>query len=542
MPVGFAKTTYKGKDYLGYTCAACHTGQVNYQGKAVRIDGGPAMADMVGFLTELQKTLEAAQSGEKQKTFIADVLNLKNDYSTAKQVEDDLEKWKNTLQRYNVINHSETSYGHARLDAFGRIYNRVAQYAISADQLRKLLKLAITIKGKESEFLLTPAQIDKVMEGIGDRIVLSDEEFSKVINRLLSKEAGYPGVDFKNFLRIRDMIFNPPDAPVSYPFLWDITHSDFLQWNGLAPNAGPGPLGRNTGEVIGVFGILDWGVIDSWWKHPITMLTQNLSLSSWVSGQKNKKHVIGFDSSINLFNLQRLESRLRDLKSPEWPFCKTAQGEYVIPETTNNQLKPSDEGYCQGKGTRFDEAMMRRGELIYIDRCRGCHTVVDRSAWDRIVVGHMSDVDRIGTDPKMAHNSVQRTGKSGNFADTYQETSAGDVIVAEDAPVVQIPHCGHARRDRDARCRQMVAAPGGRVGLCARHVARRQSNQEKRQKRRLQARHHGAALREPRRLQGPLPERHLGDCALPAQWLGPDTSVSPPAPKCSAAVIQGRRP
>src|SRR5690606_4324779 len=54
LPVGFAREYYRGKDYVGYTCAACHTGQVNYQGQAIRIDGGPAMADMVGFLTALQ--------------------------------------------------------------------------------------------------------------------------------------------------------------------------------------------------------------------------------------------------------------------------------------------------------------------------------------------------------------------------------------------------------------------------------------------------------------------------------------------------------
>src|SRR4029077_11542630 len=58
LPVGFTKATYKGKDYVGYTCAACHTGQVNYKQKAIRIDGGPAMADMVGFLTALQHALK----------------------------------------------------------------------------------------------------------------------------------------------------------------------------------------------------------------------------------------------------------------------------------------------------------------------------------------------------------------------------------------------------------------------------------------------------------------------------------------------------
>ena len=53
LPVGFVKDTYQGKDYIGFTCAACHTGQVNYKGIAIRIDGGPATADMDTFMQEL---------------------------------------------------------------------------------------------------------------------------------------------------------------------------------------------------------------------------------------------------------------------------------------------------------------------------------------------------------------------------------------------------------------------------------------------------------------------------------------------------------
>ena len=44
LPVGVAKASitvgqYKGT-YAGLTCAACHTGQVQYQGKQIRIEGG----------------------------------------------------------------------------------------------------------------------------------------------------------------------------------------------------------------------------------------------------------------------------------------------------------------------------------------------------------------------------------------------------------------------------------------------------------------------------------------------------------------------
>jgi cytochrome c5 len=434
LPVGFVKTTYRGKDYVGYTCAACHTGQVNYKGQAIRIDGGPAMADMVGFLSALEQAMGIAQSGEKQKSFVADVLKLKNGYSSEKEVNDDLEKWKNTLRRYNVVNHSQVRYGHGRLDAFGRIYNRVVQYAISRDQFAKELALVVH-PGEDRRPLLSLAEIEKVLDGLGDRIVFSDADFAKIVERLLSKDPGYPGLGLKEFLYVRDKIFNAPDAPVSYPFLWDISHSDYLQWNGLAANAGPGPLGRNTGEVIGVFGILDWGEEDTSWRHPFAML-QKYSLSALLSGQRNKKHVIGFNSSINIFNLERLESRLRDLKSPEWPFCRNDKNEYYLPEPQKD-VSPSHPKYCSGD-VRFNEAQRYQGELIYIDRCQSCHTVVDRSAWDRIVVGHMSDVDRIGTDPAMAENSVKHNGKAGNFKDTYQDTDAGPLVVKEDAPVVQI--------------------------------------------------------------------------------------------------------
>lgn len=437
LPVGFVKTTYKGKDYVGYTCSACHTGQINYKGQAVRIDGGPAMSDMDEFLTDMRKAMTATQSGEKLKTFIADVQALKNDYKDEKEIVDDLRKWTDTVALYNTVNHSNVEYGHARLDAFGRIYNRVLQHAITRPQLEKLLALVVVKKGDGEERLLSKAMIDKVVEGTGERVVLVDADFSLIVKRLrLPKEQGYPGLSLKEFLHVRNMIFNPPNAPVSYPFLWDIAHSDYVQWNGVASNAAAGPLGRNAGEVIGVFGILDWGKEQSW--SDTFPFLKKLSLSAILTGQSSKKDVISFRSSINLFNLGRLESSLRKLKSPEWPFCINSSGEYYLPTGDKVPSSPSAEGYCSGDDKRFDEAKKNRGELLYIARCQGCHTSVDRSAWDRVVIGSMSSVKNIGTDVAMAENSVKYRGKSGNFKDTYQSVDIGSLVVPEDAPVLQI--------------------------------------------------------------------------------------------------------
>ena len=56
LPVGFAKTenffnpvTNETNTVVGFTCAACHTGQINYQGKGIRLEGGPSMIDLNKF-------------------------------------------------------------------------------------------------------------------------------------------------------------------------------------------------------------------------------------------------------------------------------------------------------------------------------------------------------------------------------------------------------------------------------------------------------------------------------------------------------------
>jgi len=388
---------------MGYTCAACHTSQVNFtnsegQTTAIRIDGGPSMADMVGFLKYLQKSmLQTLDIPDKKQRFIDKVIALGNDFNKADEVIASLKQWTNTIQIYNTVNHSKIKYGYARLDAFGRIYNRVLQHMINKEQLRKALRLVHNSKHKR---ILTDIEISKVLEGIGENIVL-DKQFGLVIERLASTAAGYPGLSRTNMLRVRNQIFNEPNAPVSYPFLWDIAQSDYVQWNGVAHNNAVGPLGRNTGEVIGVFAILDWSSYKPW----------GFSLSALLTGQTNKNEVIDFKSSADLINLRRLESHLKSLQSPQWP-------EHIFDKINIKQAN--------------------RGELIYDKYCLSCHAVIERDKWDRIVIAQMTDVDFIGTDKVSAMNAVTYKGKTGNLKHTVQSVDVGNLILVEDAPVVQI--------------------------------------------------------------------------------------------------------
>jgi len=445
LPVGFVKKTYQGKDYVGLTCAACHTGQVNFKGRALRIDGGPAMADMVGFLTDLTKAMEqtrrkADKENPQLQRFVKRVIALNNDYGNAAEVENDLNKWTDVRHLYDIVNRStynltKVEYGYARLDAFGRIYNRVLQHAINRQQIAEVLRSVIDSKEGATHRLLSDAEVETVLRDVGepDNIILSEAEFWKILANLQSDAPGFPKLNLRQMLLVRDGIFNPPNAPVSYPFLWDITHSDYVQWNGLANNATLGPLGRNTGEVIGVFAILDWHQargLGAWFRK--------YSLPALLSGQSNKRTVVNFKSSVDLFNLQRLESQLLSLKSPQWPFCRNASTkEYYLP--TGPKDEPVDQRPCNTGDKRIDEDMRDRGRLIYAKKCQGCHVVIDREAWDRIIVGKLLATDsKQSTDDAMASNSVNYKGKAGNFKDIYQDVGVGTVIVGEDAPAVQI--------------------------------------------------------------------------------------------------------
>lgn len=397
LPVGFTKEYYRQMNYVGFTCAACHTGQVNYQGQAIRIDGAPAKADMVSFLLALEKALVQTRTDEaKRHRFTERVLALRHDFMDADQVQEALHHWTTKIELYNRINHSELEYGYARLDAFGRIYNRVLQYVLDKGQLRGIL---LELLNDNDQPLLTAAQVDHALDAINDTII-GDDEFLLIVERLMSSAPGAPALDEQSMYLIRDALFNEPNAPVSYPFLWDITHSDYVQWNGLAGNAAVGPLGRNAGEVIGVFSILDWSA-----QPP------GFSLSAFLTGQRKKLKHIDFTSSIDLINLQRLEAQLKSLTSPVWP--ETVLGE-------------------------IDRPKAARGKRIYAKYCQACHELIERDAWDRMVIAKMSDINLVGTDPTMAENSVNYTGRSGNFKYTYQDTGVGPLVLEDTAPVIQI--------------------------------------------------------------------------------------------------------
>jgi hypothetical protein len=394
LPVGMVADKYRGKKYMGFNCSACHTSQVNYNGVGIRIDGGSGAADMDGFMVEMQASLEATGSDSaKQQRFVDAVLKA-GSYHDKDSILKDLATYTLQLKAYNYFNKSETTddkgnvvpvdYGYARLDAFGRIYNRVLEHLVNPDVLQIVLKSA-----------LPPESSGPLLDRL--KPVLSEEDRERIMRGLM---ATLKPADLD---KLKARVFNSPNSPVSYPFLWDIPQHDYVQWNGIGINAGAGPLGRNTGEVLGVFATLDWVAKD--WPLPA-------SLPGWLGiGPKN----IVFQSSVKAHNLRQIEDRLWKLWSPKWSDAVLAAG-----------LPP------------INPELQARGEYLFDRKCASCHALIDSRSPDRRIVAHMDKVETAGTDPTMARRSVAYEGYSGILRNQYVTVGTYPMLLDTRAPVAAL--------------------------------------------------------------------------------------------------------
>ena len=393
LPVGFVKDGYRGKDYVGLTCAACHTGQINYKGRGIRIDGGPSAADMETFIKDVVIALQATEKNEDvRRRFVENVL-ARGSYATEADVLADLQRYSRRLANYITINYSSTHYGYARLDAFGRIYNRVLEHIINVRELTMLLKDPRVMGDR----VMTEEELESIFANAGNVLTADQrdhifERVAEVLNR--NNKNGWELLGL-----LRKKVFISANAPTSYPFLWDAPRHDYVQWNGLTENSGLRAIGRNAGEVIGVFGTLDWSE------------KKGFSLSSLINGQGLYGKHISYTSSVNVHNLRRIEARLWSLQSPLWP---------------ENILPP------------IDKTRLANGESLFNKHCVSCHEKIERDAPDRRVIAHMSRATDAGTDPQMAENGVNYSGYSGIVRNQYVNIGVGDILLDQRAPVAAL--------------------------------------------------------------------------------------------------------
>jgi hypothetical protein len=137
LPIGFSQTELrldKGAfpcwqgNWVGLTCAACHTGQVNYHGTALLLEGGPAHNNIETFRTSLAEAFAAdATNPLKAPAFVGRVLARRPDLSLTDvrkslQCFGEASKERARIQdeALRAADERPTPAGFGRLDALGR--------------------------------------------------------------------------------------------------------------------------------------------------------------------------------------------------------------------------------------------------------------------------------------------------------------------------------------------------------------------------------------------------------------------------------------
>lgn len=130
MPVGFVLTDGGpgARQQVGLTCAACHTGQVEYRGVALRIDGAPGGFNLVQFLMDYYAGLGATLADSaKWERFAARVEAIEPGAggTLRAEVEEYMAAVGAAGAAYAAAPGIDVTSGHGRMDPFNRIGNEV---------------------------------------------------------------------------------------------------------------------------------------------------------------------------------------------------------------------------------------------------------------------------------------------------------------------------------------------------------------------------------------------------------------------------------
>ena len=132
MPIGVTKavvaTPIKGwpaGDYVGLTCAACHSGQLRYKGKLIRIEGGGNNTiDLQGLIRGLDDALRATLTDAAKFDRLAGRLGASSPDAKdklRKRAESETERVHEYATRTSVTRYP---WGPGRMDALALILNR----------------------------------------------------------------------------------------------------------------------------------------------------------------------------------------------------------------------------------------------------------------------------------------------------------------------------------------------------------------------------------------------------------------------------------
>jgi hypothetical protein len=300
LPVGMTveRSHLTSRVMVGFNCTTCHVGELWRNGRRVRIDGGPNMLRLNDLFEDMKGELEA----------------------TSKDTAGRRERFLASIARHRAENDAVFPSDRALAERAKDLATDIELAQAFVDYLKKIPVLAAQTK---------------TQNGYGRA-----DAFGVARNLLFGK-------DPQNL--------RPQNAPASFPHMWGIETTAWLQWGANMNSV----MERNIGQSLGVGAVFD---------------------------------AASYATTSRLDNLNRLEHTVYKLTPPTWPADVFGA---------------------------IDETKAARGRALYDRQCANCHEKPFAVTPSGLVVYQLFTLKELGVSPLIATNfddTVVVDGKTMRFA------------------------------------------------------------------------------------------------------------------------------
>lgn len=276
LPIGMtvvrsrnAKTC--GMEMVGFSCAACHTGEITYRGKRLRIDGAPSLIDLQSYQVEFANSLDATLRDPKKLLALIVAMERQSQQTSAPASVENAAAYATNNSLQNAADVQPKSNADP---AFRSVPSK------TADATTQTRKASLSFGERmQADLAILKARLAYLKHG------------QLLVN---GTEPGPGRIDA--FGAARNLLFSnyavKMQSPVSFPFIWDVpdntqkkvTGAD-AEWIHYDANTNS-ILERNIGQALGMGAVYD----------PKT-----------------------FESTLRIANLHRLQVLTLKLQAPKWP-------------------------------------------------------------------------------------------------------------------------------------------------------------------------------------------------------------------------------
>ena len=206
LPVGVSlgKSKASGIDMIGLNCAACHVGQVQYQGHAVRIDGLGNMALINRFLEDLATETQATVTSPRR-----------------------LMRFWRRVHQVRVERRARGREAGIVAEDEGKLRRVIALLTENRDMLQARLRALKSVASLQHWLNVSTKEGYGRLDAFG---IGRDELFGATTGNSM-----------------------PANSPVSFPHIWGMEYTGWLQWGANTDSV----MERNIGQALGVGALFD---------------------------------------------------------------------------------------------------------------------------------------------------------------------------------------------------------------------------------------------------------------------------------------------